>query len=53
MQVQLAPDAIILSLFDEDGNYTGPAERCIVHQGQVINIDDYATQVGLTLPDSE
>jgi len=49
----VCPDAVILNLFDADGNYIGPAEREIVFLGEVINIDDYAAESGLVLPDSE
>jgi hypothetical protein len=42
-----------LRLFDIDGNYVGPAERKIVFNGEVIDIDEYAAASGLVLPDAE
>lgn len=50
--VVIKPDSVILSLFDADGNWTGPAERVIFFNGEMINIDDYAEQNGITWPDS-
>lgn len=50
--MKCSPDAFILSLFDSEGNYIGPGERKILWLGETIDIDDYAANVGLTLPDS-
>jgi len=50
--MKASPDAVILNLFDADGNYIGPGERKIVFLGEVIDIDEYAAATGLTLPDS-
>lgn len=50
--IQLKPDATILRLYDVDGNYTGPAERKIMFNGEIIDIDEYAAETGLVLPDS-
>ena len=50
--IQIKPDATILRLYDLDGNYIGPAERKIVFAGEIIDIDEYAAETGLVLPDS-
>lgn len=50
--MKASPDAVILNLYDAEGNYIGPAERKIVFLGEVIDIDEYAASSGLTLPDS-
>lgn len=50
--MMLVPDATILSLFDADGVYTGPAERCFMFMGELIDIDEYAASSGLILPDA-
>ena len=51
--MKTVPDQIILSLFDAEGNYIGPAERKIMFFGEIIDIDEYAAESGLVLPDSE
>jgi|DEB0MinimDraft_10_1074344.scaffolds.fasta_scaffold133426_2 hypothetical protein len=50
--IEFYPEAQILRLFDSEGNYRGPAERIIVVNGEFINIDDWATENGVTLPDA-
>ena len=50
--IVIKPDVVILSLFDENGVYKGPPERKILFQGELIDIDEYATANGLTLPDA-
>ena len=50
--MKVCPDEFILRLFDAEGNYIGPAERNILWLGEIINIDTYAEQSGLVLPDS-
>jgi len=50
--MDIAPDFMILSLFDENGVWTGPPSRKVLVQGEVINIDEYAAESGLVLPDS-
>lgn len=44
---------LILSLYDEDGNYNGPMPRKIFHKGVAVDIDEYAATHGITLPNSE
>jgi|TARA_R110001606_G_scaffold365937_1_gene520918 hypothetical protein len=48
-------DVYILRMYDADGNYIGPGERCIVVDGVRIDIDDYAAASNgrLVLPDAE
>ena len=50
--MKCSPDEYIMRLFDSEGNYIGPSSRNIMWLGEIINIDDYASNVGLTLPDS-
>ena len=51
--MKIAPDTFILRYFDEDGVWQGPITRKIVVFGEVIDIDEYAAESGLVLPDSE
>ncbi len=51
--MKIVPDEAILRLYDADGNYIGPAERKFLWFGELIDIDDYASESGLVLPDSE
>lgn len=51
--MKIVPDEFILRLFDADGVYIGPAERKILWFGETIDIDEYASESGLVLPDSE
>ena len=44
--------ATILSMFDENGVWTGPGERVIFINGEMFNIDDHAEAEGYTLPDA-
>lgn len=48
-------DMLILRMFDSEGNYTGPSERVLFVNGEMINIDDYAAASNgrLVLPDAE
>ena len=50
--ITLKPDNYILSLFDSEGVWTGPAERIVVFNGEFINIDTYASENGITWPDA-
>ena len=50
--MKVCPDEFILRLFDAEGNYIGPSERVFDWFGEIINIDTYAEQTGLVLPDS-
>ena len=50
--VVIKPDVTILSMF-KDGVWTGPANRTILFNGEFINIDTYASENGITWPDSE
>jgi len=43
---------ILNTMYDADGNYIGNPARVLMHNGEVINIDDYAAANGFTLPDS-
>jgi hypothetical protein len=47
-------DSVILRMYDADGNYIGPSERCIVVDGVRIDIDEYAAASNgrLVLPDA-
>jgi|13_taG_2_1085334.scaffolds.fasta_scaffold11765_3 hypothetical protein len=47
-------DALILKMYDAEGNYTGPSERVLFVNGEMINIDDYAAASNgrLVLPDA-
>lgn len=49
--LRLSPETIILSKFI-DGVWTGPAERKIIINGEVIDIDVWAQENGITLPDA-
>lgn len=44
---------ILTTMYDADGNYIGNPARVLMHNGEVINIDDYAEEHGFSLPDSE
>ena len=46
-------DATILGLFNEDGVWVGSTGRKIIINSEVIDIDEWAEETGLTLPDSE
>ena len=48
----LSPEIIIMTKFDADGVWTGPAERKILFNGEVIDIDVWAQENGITLPDA-
>ena len=50
--MKIAPDFLILTLFDEDGVWQGAPTRKILWQGVVIDIDEYAATSGLILPDA-
>ncbi len=50
MEINLV--GLILSFYDEDGNYNGPMPRMIFHKGVAVNIDDYAAEHNITLPDA-
>jgi len=52
MEQHLNAHSVILKMYDSEGNYRGPAERKIIFNGEIIDIDEYAAEVGLTLPDS-
>lgn len=51
--ITIKPDVAIFSLFDENGVYTGPPTRKILFLGELIDIDDWAEENGVTLPDGE
>lgn len=51
--MKICPDEAILRLFNAEGVYIGPAERKFLWFGELIDIDEYASNSGLTLPDSE
>lgn len=44
---------ILTAMYDADGNYIGNPARVLMCNGEIINIDDYASEHGFTLPDSE
>lgn len=48
----MKPDFIILNLFNADGVWEGSPTRKILVNGEVIDIDEYAAQSGLVLPDA-
>ena len=50
--MKIAPDSIILSLFNADGVWQGAPTRKILLNGDVIDIDEYAATSGLILPDA-
>jgi|TARA_R110000751_G_scaffold120861_2_gene221450 hypothetical protein len=47
-------DEMILRMYDADGNWIGPGERCFVMNGVTIYIDEYAASTNgrLVLPDA-
>ena len=51
--MKICPDETILRLYDADGNYIGPTGRKFLWFGELIDIDEYASESGLVLPDSE
>ena len=51
--MEICPDEAICRLFDADGGENGPAERKFLWFGELIDIDEYASESGLVLPDSE
>ena len=51
--MKTVPDEAILRLYDAEDNYIGPASRKIMWFGEIIDIDEYASESGLVLPDSE
>lgn len=50
--ITIKADVVILSLFDDNGVYTGPPNRKILFLGELIDIDEYATANGIVLPDA-
>lgn len=50
--MKVCPDEFILRLYNAEGVYIGPAERTFDWFGETINIDDYAAESGLVLPDA-
>ena len=44
---------IIMGMFDENGVWQGSSLRVIVINGEGIQIDKWAAENGVTLPDSE
>jgi len=48
-------DALILKMFDAEGNYIGNPTRKFIVNGEVIDIDEYAAASNgrLVLPDAE
>ncbi len=53
MMITIRPDYVILSLFNAEGVWIGPAERTIMFNGEFVNIDEYAEENGITWPDGE
>ena len=51
--ITIRPDYVILSMFNAEGVWTGPAERTIMFLGEFVNIDTYAEENGITWPDGE
>tara|TARA_R100001510_G_C7527844_1_gene120555 strand:- start:344 stop:514 length:171 start_codon:yes stop_codon:yes gene_type:complete len=45
-------ESMILGYFDENNVWQGPRLRKLMIDNEVIDIDDYAAEFGLTLPDS-
>lgn len=50
--MMLNPHSFIFNYFDSEGNWTGPAERKLIFNGEVIDIDVWAEENGITLPDA-
>lgn len=50
--MKIVPDHFILMQFDADGVWQGLPTRKIAWDGEVIDIDEYAAESGLVLPDS-
>lgn len=42
---------LIMNYFDENGVWTGPSLRVLVVNGEAVNIDVWAAENGVTLPD--
>jgi len=45
-------DSIIMRMYDGEGNYIGPPTRKFVFNGEVIDIDEYAGEYNIVLPDA-
>ena len=45
-------EGIITNLFDDDNVWQGMPGRVIVVDNEFVNIDEYASEFGFTLPDS-
>lgn len=44
---------ILTFYYDSEGNYIGPPSRKYLANGEAIDIDDHAEEMGVSLPDSE
>ncbi len=46
-------ESCILNFFDDNNVWQGPPMRRMVIDNEVVDIDEYASEFGFTLPDSE
>lgn len=53
MQRLVSPEDTIMRHFDSEGVWVGPRTRKIMFNGEVIDIDEWSEESGISLPDSE
>ena len=46
-------ESMITNLFDDNNVWQGPPLRKLMIDNEVVDIDEYASEFGFTLPDSE
>ena len=53
-KIDSTTDYVVLRMYDAEGNWAGPGERCLIIDGVRIDIDDYAAASNgrLVLPDA-
>jgi len=50
--IRISPEVIILNMFNSEGVWTGPESRKVLINGEAIDIDVWAQENGITLPDA-